>query len=323
MIIGILGLGSIGLRHARNALSLGVEVCGFDPDVERKAIFEGIGGKFCESEKGLLEKCDAIVIATPNRFHRQNLFDIADHGCHVLAEKPLAHTSSGLDNILRDMQEKKKFFAVAMNLRFNPVIQAAHDILSQKTYGPVLWARFICSSYLPDWRPHQDYRTGYTVDARYGGVIFDIVHEIDLAYHLLGSANVHSCVAWQSGVLETQAEDCAEIVLAHGNGAYSSIHLDYVSPNKRREFEIQMKNGLLTGDLIRRRLCIQDQKGRIVLDKNFSGTADEDYIEEMKRFIAAVQGKNSFPCDGAEALRVLELTIQARRIAGLPEEEAA
>ena len=36
MTIAVIGLGSIGARHAGNLLQIGESVCGFDPDVARR-----------------------------------------------------------------------------------------------------------------------------------------------------------------------------------------------------------------------------------------------------------------------------------------------
>ena len=320
MSIGILGLGSIGMRHLKNALSLGENVVGFDPDEERQALAHSHDVDIAENEQALFEQVDAVVICSPNKFNLQNIKTAIDCGCHILVEKPFSHTLNGLEVVISQAKKRKLVLAVAMNLRFNAVSRSAREIIKNKKFGEVLWGRFICSSYLPSWRPHQDYRVNYTTDPQYGGVIFDVIHEIDLAHYLLGAASAQSCVAWQSGVLETKAEDCAEIVLRHGDArpVYSNIHLDYVSPNKKRGFEIQMKKGLIRGDLFARSLEVFDEQDVLVRQDALHGSFNKDYVDEMKAFIAAFKKGEPFPCCADEAYSVLETVVEARSLAGLP-----
>lgn len=321
MKIGVCGLGSIGLRHALNAKKQGCDVFGFDPDKDRQKQFEGLGGTFAGSVEELLNLSQGLVIASPNRFHRENLKQAIRAGRHVLIEKPLATSLSGLSELIEQAAQENLIIAPAMNLRFHPVTNAVRNAVTQGGLGKTLWARFQCSSYLPDWRPHQDYRQNYTSDPKTGGVIFDIIHEIDLAQYILGLAETQSCSAWQSQTLETGAEDCAEILLKHDDNTRSAIHLDYVSRPPRRGFEIQFESGLAQGDLLSRRLTLTDSKRQIVSDENFPGSFDEDYKVEMWAFLDAVNGRAAYPCTAQEALHVLQTAITARKLAGLPQEE--
>jgi phosphoglycerate dehydrogenase-like enzyme len=62
MKIGILGLGSIGSRHAKNLKAMGHEVLGYDP------------ARGTHSRDAVLE-ADAIIIASPTTKHCNDLLD--------------------------------------------------------------------------------------------------------------------------------------------------------------------------------------------------------------------------------------------------------
>ncbi len=104
-MIALIGLGSIGLRYAANFISCGVDVIGFDPDASRQEALRQADGATVDSRAAALSAADAAVIASPNRFHLEDLAAAVDANCHVLAEKPLAHTLEGVDEVLDRFDE--------------------------------------------------------------------------------------------------------------------------------------------------------------------------------------------------------------------------
>ncbi len=316
MKIGVIGLGSIGIRHSRNVSGLGYEVIGFDPDSERRAVAAQLGIETTDQENFVFNNCGAVIICSPNKFHLYHLRMAVSHACHALIEKPLSHTLDGLKDCLDESFKKNLIIGLAMNLRFHPVAKEVKSLLAGEIYGEPLWARFTMSSYLPDWRPHQDYRTGYTSDVDSGGVLFDIIHEPDLAQFLLGPASVVTASAHNSGMLDIKSEDCADIVLDHGKFR-SSIHMDYISKHKRRYFEIQCEEGFLFGDLNARTLKQVSHKGEAEVNNAFAGGYDDDYLAEVKNFLGAVSGTEEYFCPADQAYDVLAGVIYARKLAGL------
>ena len=62
------GLGSIGMRHARNLIRLGHDVVGYDPDMDRVEMLRATGGRL-----DWPQQIDGVVIATPTKIHKQSL----------------------------------------------------------------------------------------------------------------------------------------------------------------------------------------------------------------------------------------------------------
>jgi predicted dehydrogenase len=316
--IAILGLGSIGLRHAGNFIRLGADVVGFDPDAARRDALREAGGEISDSREAALSGADAVVIASPNRFHLEDLAAAADAGCHVLAEKPLAHTAKGVGEILDRFDDKGLCVFAGFNMRFNPAVEAARSILDGGGLGGILWARFLMSDYLPNWRPHQDYRQGYAADPASGGVLFDMIHEFDLANHLLGPAETLAAAAANSGHMEMKSEDIADVILIHEGGWRSTLHLDYVSRPRRRTVEIAGTGGRLELDLDAPRMRRIDIEDRTVSDETFADPPAAAYEREAQSFLECVTNNATPPCNGRQALAVLEQVIAARDICGLP-----
>jgi len=318
-LVGVLGLGSIGMRHAQNLMALHCDVIGFDPDPASRARLAAAGGRVAEDRQAALEACQAVVIATPNASHAGDLDAAIGAGRHVFAEKPLAHDAAGLDALLAKAAQSNLTVFAAFMLRYHPVVERMKALLDDGAIGEVWGMRAACGSWLPSWRPGQDYRQGYAADPVTGGVIHDIVHEIDLACHLLGQGRVAFCVARSSGQLDMPSEDIADLVLAHAGGASSSLHLDYLARPPVRQGSVSGTRGTLFYDLNARTLRHLDAEGSQVEAMTAPGAWADDYVAEMQDFLDCLDGQSAPRCDGAEALQVLHTTLQARAMAGLPQ----
>jgi hypothetical protein len=89
----VLGCGSIGQRHLRNAATLGVpERLGFDPDPARRAEAAATGATvFDDLEAALSAGADAEYVCTPPSSHVALALRALETGAHLFVEKPLSH----------------------------------------------------------------------------------------------------------------------------------------------------------------------------------------------------------------------------------------
>lgn len=271
MRIGILGLGSIGLRHARNCKDLGHEVFGFDPDENRQLIFTSYGGISTTKESALA--CDRVVVASPTPNHWE---DIQSLKCSALVEKPISDRP--LDSIdLTNVQ------LVGYNLRYHSAVKQAKQWLNEGHIGRPLHANFVLAQF--SGRPQ------YLRD----GVILNWSHEIDLALHLLGKAEALATVC--------KSYTSATLFLHHQGGATSSVHLNYINKRELRYFDIVGENGRISCVLAPHRMadCVFDGS---VFSYNYSTTFDEDYITEMKAFLSGDIGPGCTAEQGKDVLKI-------------------
>jgi predicted dehydrogenase len=313
--IAVIGLGSIGLRHARNFMAEGARVCGYDPDAARRKLLADDGGVACETSAAALDGVTAAVIASPSAMHLDHMRAALDADCHLFVEKPLAHASDGLKELLDRARAKGRLVFAGLNLRLHPAVRAAHERISQGRIGRTLWARLMTASYLPDWRPHQDYRRGYAADPASGGIVLDLIHEIDLARHLMGPLALVHAATVRSGALEIDGADIADLVLRRADGAQVSVHLDYVTRPRQRRTEVAGENGLIEIDLDARRMTRWTVDGVRAEEESFAGGYADDYVAEARLFLDCIAGRARPACDGAEALEVLSLALAARTAA--------
>ena len=279
MKIAVLGLGSIGLRHAKNLRKLGADVIGYDTDETKQREFQGK----VVSRNFALEQCEAVLSATPTQQHWNDLRSASIHGKNIFVEKPIAHT------INTPFMSSQVY--VGYMLRFHPCVRFAADKIASGQIGKPLWATFIVSQL----------NTKYT-----DSVVLNWSHEIDLALHLFGPAQV-LCASVKT---EEEVDVIADFVLEHITGVRSTIHMDYVTKQEIREFWIAGTERNVGADLVGR---------STVWGRSYevhSGSWDGDYFNEMAAWMKVLEGKEeSFLATGQDGVDVVRICEQVKEMA--------
>lgn len=306
MKIGLLGLGSIGFRHARNLRMLGHEVFGYDPKNTDTYLGNGTY-KICRSAESAIEGRDAIVIATPTDQH-YNDWACIPTGKPVFMEKPLC-SYTDLDFFAAETEGVLNAIFLGYMLRFHPCVKAAKNWIDAGHIGKPLWANFICGQF--------NDKPDYLRD----GVVLNWSHEIDLALYLLGpakvvAASVETIHGENFPLAKSGGDIIADFVLEHDSGARSTIHLDYVTKTEIRESWIVGSEKNLGLDMLGRRVSF----GKMV--QEFGGDWNADYVDEMQAFIHWAEGTDDTTppvqwATGEDGLRVLKICQQVRQKAGL------
>lgn len=304
MKIGILGVGNIGKRHLSNVVTSGHEALCYEPS-EGGPIEVPLGSiknvQFLPRNT-VLRESDAIIIASPTCNHLTDLSDCILHKKPTLIEKPIGNNLQSATSLVKEAELIGLPITVGYNLRFHPCVTTAKRIL--EIMGEPLWARFICSQF--------NNRESYLRD----GVTLNWSHEIDLAIHLLGSADL----TFSSTRLTNNQDDMVDIHLIHKRAkCHTNIHLDYITKPEVRGFEIACAEGIISANLPDRSLTIRkfSPSERHQTEK-FGGSYDIDYKEEMVDFIRLYRGGQSQrSCSAREALEVLKICTGVKQQAGL------
>ena len=93
MKIGISGSGSIGKRHIKNAITLGIEkqnILVFEPREDRRNEAELIGVKLFDNfEEFSNQEFEGAIIASPTSLHADQSLILAKNNKNLLIEKPV------------------------------------------------------------------------------------------------------------------------------------------------------------------------------------------------------------------------------------------
>ncbi|EAL3840770.1 gfo/Idh/MocA family oxidoreductase, partial [Campylobacter coli] len=227
MKVLIIGFGSIGKKHflALNELRFLVDVLSKSYEFSH---FEGKNFRlFKDLEELNLQDYDLFIIAniTTSHFKTLKFLDQNVKEKIILVEKPLFQ---------KDMEfipSNNNQIYIAYLLRFHPMIQDLKQLIDEKE---VYFAKFICNSYLPNWRK-LDYRQNYSAKKELGGgVMLDLSHEIDLAFYFFKELSLKFSQNLKISELEITSDDFTFLALSAKN---TSIHieLDYFSKLTQRK----------------------------------------------------------------------------------------
>lgn len=321
MRILVIGGGSIGRRHLMNLKSIGPgELSLVEPgDARREEVAAEAGvPAFATIAEGLDTSPDVAVIATPNHLHVENAIEAGERGCHLFIEKPLSHDHTGLDALNRVVRERGLVTMVGCNMRFHPGPARVKKLIRDGAVGTLRFMRVHTGSYLPGWRPWQDYRQSYSANQSMGGgVLLDCIHEIDLTRWYGGEVTSVLCDAGRIGDLEIDTEDYAEILLRHADGNRSEVHLNYLSRTYERGCSVFGDAGTIHWEFASGEVRHYDSATETW--KTYAQPPGWDvnqmYIDELRYFLTCVERNLPTTLPVADATKLMRVVFAAKQSA--------
>ncbi len=337
----VIGCGSIGRRHAKNAKTLGADIvlCDLNPFLMEQTCTEiGMVPCFDDYLKAIdSADIDAAVIATPSSLHMQMATQLALSGIHILVEKPLSHTMEGIEPLLSIVWQKSVTAMMGQSFRFHEGYLTLKGLLDKQEIGKV---HHVCSCsgwYLPDWHVHEDYRLEYAARRSLGGGVSltSFSHSFDTFRWLFGE--VDRIVGWKTklGPLSIDVEDSAFCFLHTEEGVVITNVADFLSRFPRKDMIVTGSEGHIEADFSRNRLKvwrIKDKRfapgdARVSRAPNrvkvledgvqydpepeimtYDFEPNKRYLAEMAYFFERVRANDiEFDLDLRSGLRVLEL----------------
>ncbi len=258
---------------------------------------------------------DITVVATPSALHADALEALlcARLACYV--EKPAVTDRCQLDRVRSMLASIASPPATlsGCNLRFLTSVRRLRNEITSGAIGRPVRASFQVGQWLPDWRNGTDYRSGYGASTRLGGgVVLDLVHELDAARWLFGEFDTVYAVGGHYSRLEIDTEDAAAIVLGRRGGPAVAVGLDYASRTPMRRWEIVGDEASLEWDLFERRLVLRRRGGQ---EESLASPDDFDvagtYHAAMGELVDAIGANRDAVPDLTDGLASAELAIRA------------
>lgn len=198
---------------------------------------------------------ELVWICNPTSMHLETLRRVLSWGDTrkpaIFMEKPLAHEFADVRAIQQEIRQAGIPFFYGCLLRQHPLVIRVKELLESGSLGRAVSYSINCGSYLPDWRPGRDYRQTYSAfRSKGGGVALDLIHEFDYASYWFGCISEMKGWRGRLGSLEIDSDDVCCAVARHVEGALGQVTLNYLRAEPRRDFEIILKDGLITGCLI-------------------------------------------------------------------------
>ena len=292
MIIGIIGLGSIGLVHAKNLLAMGHAVTVYDPKMTQTELDINSA-----SDVGmLLWAADAVVIASPSSEHFSQIADCLFKAKPVFVEKPIfGHGGSGSkwDAVCSLIERNNPPIMTGNNMRYHPVVKLAKEHVERLGPPQEAWFRILQKN------------TKYTdpVVLNWGA------HEVDLALYLV------------DGNLKFDVGDVAQdraIFALKSTGHSVGVHLDYLAEPWIRDFALHWPDTSIHADVQNFKMDIYKTEEREIVSREavaVEGSHEQTYVDEMREFIRRVEGHSTdgIGATGEDGLRCLKLLLEAQK----------
>lgn len=289
----VIGLGSIGQRHARLLAQAGAMVA----TVSR----HGAGSFRTVAEAIGQHRPDTVIVATETADHARVIAELAECGFagRLAVEKPLFHLPgafpwTGFAHVV-----------VAYPLRCHPAIMRLKTELGRQK---VLAAQIYVGQYLPDWRPGRDYRQTYSASAAQGGgVLRDLSHELDLANWLLGPWRRLAARGGHVSTLDIDSDDVFAVLSEHECCPAATIQMNYLDRRLRRTILLHTDSHSYRLDLAAGTLQ-RDQEP----PESFALERDALFLGLHR---AILSGEDGHLCTLAEAMSVMDMIAAAERSA--------
>ncbi len=325
----IVGLGSIGRRHARVFKAAGIEnIAGADLRQDRlDQAREEIGLTDLSTDYAELlgkQKFDAALITLPTAYHPPAIMAAAEAGCHLFIEKPVAADQTGLDEVEALISKKGLLAYTAYCYRFSRPAERMKEIVDSGRLGRILCARLKISTYLPDWHPWEDYRDFYMAKLdQGGGARLDESHGIDLLRWMFGEVSSVFALVDKVSDLEIDADDLTVMTLRFANGTIGEAHFDLLGRTARIDAEFIGSEGTLLWDRISGKIEIYDAATKEWELEDF-GTDSfvQSYDRQAAHFIDCVRNgttPRTTLADGRKTLAVLIAALESSKTGRLVE----
>src|SRR5229473_3418114 len=317
--VGLLGVGEMGKRHAENLRRLVpdahlVALADVDAARARNAATELEIERWYDSIEAMLERrdIDAILIATPDRFHARAIQTAASAKKDIFCEKPLALSLDDAHAALDAVAQAGVRLQIGFMRRYDPAYAAARRRVEAGEIGePVVFKSIGRDKDAPPLAAYQ---------SNVNGMLFynNTIHDFDLARWLM-----------HDEVIETQAYTSVAIrpeVAAYGDVVASVVNLKYCHGaignvesyvqaiygyDVRTEI-VGSKASILVGTI--RQIpttFLTANGGTQTLADHFLTRFADAYLAEVRDFVQSVLHDRPPRVTGEDGLRALEIAVAA------------
>ena len=301
----------MGLRHAQVCHELGsIELAGvadIKPDVAKRAS-EQFGVPGFADYRELLEgtAMDAVVIATPDQFHREPCEFAAARGLGIFLEKPIALTVADGQAIIDAARQHNVKLMVGHTLRYDPRYIAVQQAAVNGKFGDIIHIYA---------RRNATVRSGRRLEGRTDAMLFQGVHDIDFLLWLTGAKVTRVWAESVSKVLtDLNIPDATIATLRFSNGAIALLEQSWALPIGvptllDAQLEVVGSKGAAYIDFHQPSLSLFTDSSWNQPDVILSLPGAHYLRDEHEQFLAFVSGKAEPKVSGEDALEALRVAL--------------
>lgn len=317
--VGVLGVGEMGKRHAENVRRLVPEArLVAVADAARERARQVAAELEIEHSYGSLEamlECrdlDAVLIATPDKFHAHAIGIAARAGKDILCEKPLATNLAEACAALEAVTEAGVRLQIGFMRRYDPAYVTAMKRIDAGEIGvPVIFKSVGRDKDAP---PLAAYRSSAN------GMLFynNTIHDFDLARWLMGDeiteVHAYTTVAIRPEVAQYGDVVASVVNLRYRQGAIGNIesYVQAVYGYDVRTEVVGSKGSILVGSLRQTPVTfLTADGGAQTLADHFLARFADAYLAEVRDFVQSILNDRPPRVSGEDGLKALAIAVAA------------
>lgn len=248
----VVGLGSIGQRHARLLSERGdIELYLCDPMKEYRlqalaALVKSPEAEYSKFSTALKARPDIVFVCVPNHLHVPIGLQAIENGVDVFIEKPISDSLEAARKLVGAAESKGRFLQVGYMMRLDEGLLKLKKIVEKGELGNLVGGRAMIGTYITLLNAKNSDRINHP-----NSLIVDYTHELDFIRWFFGEVADLSAMGTSIGDLELKPQpNVFQINLKMKTGALVQVHMDYVQYPQRRVFEIYGDRGTLSYDFM-------------------------------------------------------------------------
>ena len=171
---------------------------------------------------------DAVYIASPVVFHKEQAIKAARAKKHILVEKPVALTSKEGEEV-RDACSREGILAASgFMMRYHAYHRKMKEIVESGKLGKIV----SCRAQLTCWYPEIPGNWRQNKSTSGGGALMDMgVHCIDLLQYITGGKAKKVAALTGTKTFDYDVDDSASVIFESDNGTYCYVDSNFNIPN--------------------------------------------------------------------------------------------
>ena len=175
-----------------------------------------------------LDEVEAVYIASPVFFHKEQAIAAAKAKKHILLEKPVAMTVEDAEEIKKVCIENNVKISIGFLMRFHGYHQKIREIIAEGKIGEIVSMRGQFTCWYPDiegaWRQKKA--------TAGGGALVDMgIHVIDLMHYLTGLKAVEVAAFNQTQTFNYEVDDSSNLIMKMDNGSVAYVDSNFNIPD--------------------------------------------------------------------------------------------